>query len=682
LGNQRVALWRRRHREHDKHSPRRTRSREPRPAAAALPAPASAPVPRQAPVPELTDPGSVPLQEAALDFVARRWRTVALAALIGLGAAAFTSPTGAPEFAAATRVFVEEPQRGALPVLADLALVRRAEMNRRLELVRSIPVADAAQRILDGTLAADPVDPAAAPAQASEALLRLHATCSPAALQARLQQPGHLARLLALRAGLQFQADPESSQIAIVARDADAAAAARRANAWASAYLQIARLRLSSRALGALARLAPLPNAAARALDRAIALQRAQGDAAAVRAEARAQRTIVAKLAELGREAAFDQPAELIIPGQLPLAPEPERGASVEDAAELDRDLAALETEPAGAGAPATDARARLASTADRVYARASLQHQRLAARLATATAGLHHIDPARPPSAPASAGVGEHLRRGAGAGAGVALLALILLEMCAATLAGPQAIARAARARLLGVVFSDRELRGRRHRAAVLMHESSKTPAAEAFRHLRTALRFGAPGSPRTLLVTSANTGEGKTTLAANLATSIAHLGERVLLIDADLRRPRLHELFGLDPSHGLSRTLTGSPADAEVQATAVPNLSVLCAGPALSGPAEYLSSARFRDALRELALAYDRVVIDSSPLAPVADAEIVAPSVDGVVLVVRDRRCTAAALDRSLERLHRVGAPLLGVVANDVHPAGAGYAYGYGRS
>jgi polysaccharide biosynthesis transport protein len=194
------------------------------------------------------------------------------------------------------------------------------------------------------------------------------------------------------------------------------------------------------------------------------------------------------------------------------------------------------------------------------------------------------------------------------------------------------------------------------------------KSYEAEVFRSLRTSLFFNSRGgSLRTILCTSPNLGDGKTWVAANLAISIAQTGRRVLLIDADLRRPMVHRLFNLATDTGLSCLIAEQqePPDA-VQMTSVENLWAIPCGAIVDNPAELLSSADFARCLQVLREQYDYVIVDAPPLLAVSDPCIIAPLVDTVMLTVRIGYDTHRQAARSMELLEGVGANVLGVVIN----------------
>ena len=201
---------------------------------------------------------------------------------------------------------------------------------------------------------------------------------------------------------------------------------------------------------------------------------------------------------------------------------------------------------------------------------------------------------------------------------------------------------------------------------------------AAEAYRALRTALKFAVPeGSAKTILIASPASGDGKSTVASNLAIGLAQAGKRVLLLDADLRHPKQHETFGVENHVGLSDMLAHDVTPAEVvHKTVVANLEVIPAGPMPENPADLLNSQRLVDVLDELMDRYDHVVIDSPPVLAVTDTRIIAASCDVSVLVLRADRADRKMCETARDGLLSVGANLLGLVLNCVPPGTGVYA------
>jgi capsular exopolysaccharide synthesis family protein len=212
-----------------------------------------------------------------------------------------------------------------------------------------------------------------------------------------------------------------------------------------------------------------------------------------------------------------------------------------------------------------------------------------------------------------------------------------------------------------------------------------ARSPAAEAIRTLRTNLMFSqAVRSMRTLLITSASPSEGKTTTAANLAVSFAQQGMRVALLDCDLRRARLHRMFGVPREPGLSDMVLGYASEEEVtRPTSIPGLYVIPSGKLPPNPAELLGGEGMRRTITSLVEGYDLLIVDTPPLLAAADAAILATLVDGVILVLRAGSTESAAAQQSVQQLNAVGARVIGAVLNDpdtqVPKYGAYYEYEY---
>jgi non-specific protein-tyrosine kinase len=205
-------------------------------------------------------------------------------------------------------------------------------------------------------------------------------------------------------------------------------------------------------------------------------------------------------------------------------------------------------------------------------------------------------------------------------------------------------------------------------------------SPISEAFRVLRTNIRFSGVDKPiRTLVVTSAGPTEGKSTTAANLAAVMAQAGLKAIVVDADLRRPRLHRIFGIHPRGGLTGSLLEGSMDGRLQPSRVEGLAVLPAGDRPPNPSELLGSRRLRELLGLLTQHVDMVVIDSPPVLPVTDAAVLAQSVDGVLLVIDAGETRRGIAQHAVESLRQVGANVIGVVLNRVPTGKGGYYYYY---
>lgn len=217
--------------------------------------------------------------------------------------------------------------------------------------------------------------------------------------------------------------------------------------------------------------------------------------------------------------------------------------------------------------------------------------------------------------------------------------------------------------------------------------YHKSKSVQAEAYRGVRTALYFSTQGQAHQVIqVTSPNKGDGKSTVTANLAVSIAQSGKKVLVVDADFRRPRQHKVFGVAGRVGVTSVMAGeSELEAAIQPTVVDNLSLLPCGPRPANPAELLTSPRFAELLEALRGRYDFVIVDTPPLLAVSDPSVVAPRVDGVLLTIRVSKNGRPHAERAREILMGLGAKIVGVVVNGVGRwrdgyENAQYTYGYG--
>lgn len=215
-----------------------------------------------------------------------------------------------------------------------------------------------------------------------------------------------------------------------------------------------------------------------------------------------------------------------------------------------------------------------------------------------------------------------------------------------------------------------------------LLAFEHSTSALAEAARGVRTNLIFMSPDQPfRRLLVTSAAPGEGKTTVASAIAIAMASADQKVLLIDCDLRRPRLHRVYQRSNEVGVtSVTLDPGMLETESLATQVPNLDLLPSGPMVPNPAEFLQSAAFSALLNQLSKRYDRIVIDSPPASVVSDSAILSTQVDGAVFVVRASKTPRETARKAIRSISDVSGRIIGVVLNAFdfrRPGYGGYAY-----
>jgi capsular exopolysaccharide synthesis family protein len=237
----------------------------------------------------------------------------------------------------------------------------------------------------------------------------------------------------------------------------------------------------------------------------------------------------------------------------------------------------------------------------------------------------------------------------------------------------------------VLGVVPMLEDLGGGREddrKRDLYVHENPISNVAECCRSLRTNILFSSADRPlKTIVVSSASPREGKTTCVIYLGTTMAQSGQRVLLIDTDMRKPRLHSLAGGSRTVGLSNLILGDrDYDEVIKSTDVPNMFVLPCGPLPPNPAELLMGHRFEKILAELNQRFDRVILDSPPLQPVTDAVLLSKQTDGVILVIQAGKTLREDIKRSANKIRSVGGAIFGVIVNAIEASDRdGYYYSY---
>lgn len=254
--------------------------------------------------------------------------------------------------------------------------------------------------------------------------------------------------------------------------------------------------------------------------------------------------------------------------------------------------------------------------------------------------------------------------------------------ELTDNTVRTPQDLARVGNMNLLGMIpHEDDDPQAAGSRLPLVIFDAPQSMLAESFRQVRSRLQHAAAlETTRSMLVTSAGPGDGKTTVAVNLAAGLALNGRRILLVDANFRRPQMHNVFDTTNEYGLSDVLNSLDAfDQCVQTTAVPNLSVLTSGAKPLNPTELLESQLLIDFIERALEEYDHVIFDTGPLPLVSETIALAPRVDGVITVVRARANSRGLLQRVRDTLRQVKAEHIGVVLNAVRAQAGGY---YGRS
>lgn len=202
-----------------------------------------------------------------------------------------------------------------------------------------------------------------------------------------------------------------------------------------------------------------------------------------------------------------------------------------------------------------------------------------------------------------------------------------------------------------------------------LIVHEQAKSPIAEAFRTLRTNIQYSkVDGDLRTIMITSAGPGEGKSTISANTAVAMAQSGKKVIIIDCDLRKPVQHKIFE-KRNRGLTNVLVEEiPCQDVIQETEVENLWVMTSGPIPPNPSELLGSSRMNDVMAELKKEYDFMVFDAPPVVAVTDACVLASRMDGVALVVSAGIARPEMAQHARDLLIRANGRLLGVIMNRV--------------
>jgi len=285
-------------------------------------------------------------------------------------------------------------------------------------------------------------------------------------------------------------------------------------------------------------------------------------------------------------------------------------------------------------------------------------------------------VDRARAPTSRFSPNLGRSLLLGLFAGLAAGIFLALLFEHLDDTIKSPEDVEQKFGLAVLGVI--PRLQRGSPLEAL----KDPRSPFSESYRSVRTALQFSTEaGVPRTLFVTSSAPGEGKSTTALTLALHFAQLGKRVLLIDADLRNPTIHQALRVPNTGGLSNYLSGASRPLKfLHPTQVKNLACLCSGPLPPNPAELLAGARLVTLLRLAAASFDQVIIDGPPMLGIADAAILSNLAGGTVLVIEAGSTRLGYARGVLRRLNAARARVLGVVMTKLDPRRGGAVYGYG--
>ena len=329
------------------------------------------------------------------------------------------------------------------------------------------------------------------------------------------------------------------------------------------------------------------------------------------------------------------------------------------------------------------------------------LNEAEVTARLrGSASSNIHIIDSAQLPGGRFNLSMKRNLQSAVPLGLIMGLAAIFFLEYMDRSIKSPEDLERMTRFASLGVIpaagsitkqYGFRYGYGRSGplRAVeppsdktagieLIPHTDARSPISEAYRAFRTSLLLASASSPKVIVITSSFAREGKTTTSANLATVLAQMGKPVLLVDADLRRPRLQKVFKGKMNLGLVNYLAANiPLDDIIQPTEVPNLSVILSGPTPPNPSELLASDRMKHVIEEIRGKFAYVIFDSPPVLAVTDAVVLAANADGVVLCVHGGHTPRDLVQRSAERLRQANIPVLGAILNNLDLHQYGYSY-----
>jgi capsular exopolysaccharide synthesis family protein len=316
-----------------------------------------------------------------------------------------------------------------------------------------------------------------------------------------------------------------------------------------------------------------------------------------------------------------------------------------------------------------------------------------------SASSSIHIIDHAQLPSGRFNVMVWKNMQNAIPLGIVLGLAAIFFLEYMDRSIKTPEELERVTGFASLGVIPAA----GRAARAPkyvygrgkprltpvgepddlqtgidLLPHSDSRSAIAEAYRAFRTSLLLASASSPKVIVISSTFAREGKTTTSVNLATVLAQMGKPVLLIDADLRRPRLQKVFRKQANLGLVNYLAANiPLDDVIQQTEVPNLSLILSGPAPPNPSELLGSDRMKHLIHEVRTKFAFVIFDSPPVMAVTDSIVLAASADGVVLCVHGGQTPRDIVQRAAERLRQSNIPVLGALLNNLDLQQYGYSF-----
>lgn len=295
-------------------------------------------------------------------------------------------------------------------------------------------------------------------------------------------------------------------------------------------------------------------------------------------------------------------------------------------------------------------------------------------------TGNIRIIDEAEIPKAPIKPNKKRNLLLAVAVGISLGIGLAFLLEYLDNTVKLPDEVKDYIGIPYLGPIpsFDTREKTKKFHADLISFH-SPKSSMSESFRGVRTGILYSSPDrEPKVILVTSAEPAEGKTLCVANLAITMAQSGSKVLLLDCDMRRPRIHSVFEKQRDKGVSSILIGQASSEEtIVPTEIENLDIIPCGPIPPNPSELLGSKKMKEFLEYCRSKYDRILLDSPPITAVTDSVILSQLVDGVVIIIRTGHTPKQVVKSAIGRLKIVNAPILGAVLNSVSPRKDSYYY-----
>lgn len=312
------------------------------------------------------------------------------------------------------------------------------------------------------------------------------------------------------------------------------------------------------------------------------------------------------------------------------------------------------------------------------IYASVLSSYEEIRLAEAQTTTSFVQVEPAVPSQQPIRPQTFRNTLLAALAGMLLAISGVIGINLLDDTITNPETVSTQLGLPILATISEHVQKDGQ-----PIAQSSPRSPVAEAFRSLRTNVQFSSVDAPlKRIMITSPTPEDGKTTISTNLAVVLAQSGKRVTLIDADLRKPQIHRMLGLDNILGLS-SLFVQPVvhlNGNLQITKTDGLKALSSGDLPPNPSELLGSKKMNEILGEIELQSDVIILDTPPVLSVTDAAVLSSLADGVVLVVKVGKTKLAALAQSVEQLRQVNAKLIGIVLNEVNPRKLYYYRNYG--